>query len=213
MKRSRAAPGRDLAWSCHGLQARRGAVVRVLAAAVVPAPAALRRRTLPGWPRVLDDLRWLDGVVAVDRAGAAALVSGLDLIRDEAVAAWVDGELQTANRLARSAAHVLDETTFPVGQPCPACRRRTLVADCAGADQSRWLIRCVSAACRCRGVDCPCDQPVRAAGRRHAWPRHRVRGRGGLWATIERHSAREPVGSARTGHGGWASRGVDRPGG
>lgn len=98
----------------------------------------------------------------------------------------------------------MEEAIAPYpNQPCPACRRRSLQIDATLPAERYWTVRCISAACRCTGPGCPCDQPVRIEGRGHVWayadlPR--------LALAQQRIRLTHPVRSAATGHGGWPNR-------
>jgi len=123
------------------------------------------------------------GVVVQQLGRPAALVD----VRDAALIAGVDKDLDRADRAAREAAGVVDEQRRPLRYPCPACGRRSLyVGGMAEQDARLRYVACNREACRCSGADCGCGQRVRYGpvggkpGRRHIWPRGEWEGPYGL---------------------------------
>lgn len=157
--------------------------------------------------------RWIAGVDGVYwRTGP------LDDLRHAGFAVGLDRDLQRADRIARTAARVLDDRVQPIEHRCPACGQRSLQLQYDGDDRRTWQVRCVSQRCRCAGTGepgrpaCGCHQRTRYAGRPHAWAYGELDGPYGLWAAIAAASLTRPRLAARTnGHGGWQSR--DRAGG
>lgn len=172
---------------------------------------------------VLDVLDWLASGPPgrpwlVDAGGAAWRRGELDEVRDLSVLAYACGALQRANRIAREAAGVLGEPVLPLGDRCPACRRRSLqlhydpadltrvaVDELRPREPSRWYVECVSDRCRCTLDGCGCRMRTRVKGRRHAWAYGELPD---LAATIARAApVSEPVRRSATGRG-WGILGV-----
>lgn len=172
---------------------------------------------------VVDVLDWLtDGgpgtpwVAGVD--GVHGRLGKLRELRDRDVIAQASTALQRANRIAREAAGVLADPVLPLGDRCPACRRRSLqlhydpadlarvvVDDLRPREPSRWYAECVSDRCRCTLDGCGCRMRTRVAGRRHAWSYGELPE---LARTIARSAPiSQPVRSSATGHG-WGILGV-----
>lgn len=195
-----------------GMVATRAATVRAVAdlaarlvvAGVPPFGDPVTERNLP---YVVD---WIagDGGPRSWAAPAAGPAYRRGVLADDVVNARLVDLVATALRgaaeRARQAAGIVEDAIAPYpNQPCPACRRRSLQIDATLPAERYWTVRCISAACRCTGLGCPCDQPVRIEGRGHVWtyadlPR--------LALAQQRIRLAHPVRSAATGHGGWASR-------
>jgi hypothetical protein len=176
-----------------------------------------------GTDAVLDTLDWLASggpgrPWVVDADGATWRRGELDGLRDQSVLAYASGALQRANRIAREATGVLAETVLPLGDRCPACRRRSLqlhydpidltrvaVDELRPREPSRWYVECVSDRCRCTLEGCGCRMRMRVKGRRHAWAYGELPE---LAATIARSApVSEPVRRSATGRG-WGILGV-----
>lgn len=154
----------------------------------------------PEWPGLGRDGG--DGVWC--RTGA------IDRIRDAQLAEDVHRHIRRANRVARAAARedVDASNILPLPQRCPACGRRSLQVERPAVDRRTWVVRCVSAACRCAGEgECGCGGGRDRAGRRHVWPYGELDGHAGLLQAVDRLASERPViRSGAAGHGGWQSR-------
>lgn len=141
-------------------------VFAVLAAADAAWMAASAIRTR-GWPFTYHPA-WADDT---ERFSAACDYLAVTVPRlDVPLVEEIGDDLSTADRVARAIAGVGSDER-PVKAECPACEHRSLVADVGPANPADWTIRCTWTTCRCRGVDCGCNRPVRWPGRRHQWPR------------------------------------------
>ena len=148
---------------------------------------------------VRDALAWLDGTS--EQPGA------VDELRNAKLAAAIDKWLQRADRTARAAARELDEDVEPVGERCPACRRKSLQRELGGAGA---VTRCVSESCCCTGgaepgkPACGCGRSRLEPGRRHVWLPSEL---GELSTAIEAAFPASPrLARSTWGHGGWQSR-------
>jgi hypothetical protein len=172
---------------------------------------------------VVDALDWLtDGgpgspwITGVD--GVWGRRGKLDELRDRTAIASVARALQRANRIARETAGVVADPVLPLGDRCPACRRRSLqlrydpadlnrvvVDELRPREPSRWYAECVSEQCRCTVEGCGCGMRMRVHGRRHAWSYGELPD---LARTIARAAPiSQPVRRSATGRG-WGILGV-----
>lgn len=97
------------------------------------------------------------------------LAATLLLAVDENLVHDLAARLEACDQAARAAAGVgADRRSLKT--ECPACGRRSLVADVGSPRPAEWAISCSRPGCRCRGVDCGCNRPTRYPGARHIWP-------------------------------------------
>lgn len=156
---------------------------------------------------VVDALDWLAGspapVWAVTPAGVVRRWCVLGDVGKPRLAGDVAAALGRLAERVRAAVGILTDRVLPwPGGRCPACRLRTLEIDVTLRDPQWWTVRCISEACRCTGVGCPCRRRLRYEGRPHAWSGAELDGPYGLRRAIEAAAAsRRPVRSGMEGRG------------
>ena len=122
--------------------------------------------------RVHETLIWLVRILighgrAVDPLAILLLhVPDLSPSAAATVTMWVDEQDQAARKLLGEPD---DRVPIP-GVACPACEMAGVLAYRTSAPRAEQVIVC-TAGCECRGEDCPCGMPVRAAGVVHIWTR------------------------------------------
>jgi hypothetical protein len=173
--------------------------VTELAATTIPAPTV--RPHVPA--DVVAGLDWLAGPGPVGVAAGAGVVVCRGVVwelEDQGLLVELGRRLAAGAARARAAAGIGADRVVPFpGGRCPVCRSRSLELDRTLPGERWWVVRCISASCRCQGPGCACGQRVRYAGRRHVWTF-------GEFAELEARiaAARGPrVSSGRRGRGAW----------
>jgi hypothetical protein len=133
---------------------------------------------------IRSDLRQWSRTVPVIPASVDGKLTWLTTMLDGTAAGVVDQAAAdltaAARRLAGATGTRLDDDWRATGRRCPACGLRALHAWRQSPQPAEWTVECRgeptdphsgrTAACRCRGADCPCARPGARAGTRHLWP-------------------------------------------
>lgn len=121
--------------------------------------------------RVTSTLAWLAGKLGVTGTTdpLVRLTAAVPTLRPSTAGElhrWLAGE---DARLRAALGMEPDRRPIPGAPPCPACGMRLLRTQTSAPDRSAWTVVCTSTSCRCAGLTCTCDMPIRAAGVAHIW--------------------------------------------